>query len=55
MLQSFLIGRLLVAMATVSKIQLYGFVRTILIHLLPKYGKHAMFRFVVTFVPVFSQ
>ena len=23
--------------------------------LLPKYGKHAVFRFVVTFIPVFSQ
>ena len=37
------------------KISAYGFVRTILINPLPEYGKHAMFRFVVTFIPVFSQ
>ena len=38
MLQSFLIGRLLVAMATVSKIRLHDFVRILFIHHLLKYG-----------------
>ena len=38
MLQSFLIGRLPVAMATVLKFRLHGFVRNVLIHHLPKYG-----------------
>ena len=38
MLQSFLIGRLPVAMATVLKIWLHGFVRNVLIHHLSKYG-----------------
>ena len=38
MLQRFLIGRLLVAMGTVSKIRLRGFVRNVLIQHLPMYG-----------------
>ena len=45
MLQSFLIGRLPVAMATILKIRRHGFVRNVLIHNLPKYGEHAIFRF----------
>ena len=49
-----IIGRLPVAMATVSKIRLHVFVCTILIHPLTKNGKHDRFRFVVTFVTVFS-
>ena len=38
MLQSFLIGRLPVAMATVLKIRLHVFVHNVLIHHLPEYG-----------------
>ena len=38
MLQSFLIGQFPVAMATVLKIWLDGFVRTVLIHHPLKYG-----------------
>ena len=45
MLQSFLIGRLSVAMATILKTQLRGFVRNRVTHHLPKYGEHATFRF----------
>ena len=55
MLQSCLIGRLLVAMATVLKFRLHGFVRNVLLHHLPKYVRHATFCFWVTFVAVFSQ
>ena len=54
MLQSYLIGRLPVAMATVSNIRLHCLVHIILIHPLPKYGKHFMFRFMATFVPVLA-
>ena len=45
MLQSFLVGWLPVAKATILKIRLYGFVRNVLINHLPKYGEHATFRF----------
>ena len=37
-LQIFLIGQLPVVMPTVLKIRLYGFVRNVLIHHVPKYG-----------------
>ena len=39
MSQSFLIGWLPVAMATISKIRLHGFERNVLKHHLPKYGE----------------
>ena len=55
MLQSFLIGRLTVVMATILEIQLHGFVRNVLIYHLPKYGENATFCFWVTFVTVFIQ